>query len=510
MHDPVRYGWRRAGVLLGLGIAVLLALYWPTFVSMASIWRESDTFSHGFLVFPAVAFLVYRERFRLLALAPSPSGQGVAALAACLILWYGAHVGSVQVVTQFAVVAALCAMVLAVLGASVARALLFPMLFAFFAVPFGDVLIPTLMEFTAWFVVKAIELSGIPVLREGFMLSIPRGDFEVAKACSGIRYLIASFSLGTFYAYVTFAGWRKRVVFIVFALVLPIFANGLRAYGVVIIAHWTNMQHAVGLDHLVYGWLFFGLIMFLMFLVGGRFADEPIALTRPETEEASDQSPARLAILGTAVIAALVLPPGFASVALSAADTDLPAASLPVAVPPGWAPSPVSALDYRPAFENFDSFATASFRRDQARVTVTVHSYLSPDRELISQINVFPKQFGHKIMRELTEPLPGHPEAREVGRIDMLERGPRRSVLYWYQIDDRLTTSPLVAKFHEWWGRVLARPTRRALVTLSMPTDVVDAVPPALLDFAAANVDALSRCVAEPTAAECAPPGGLR
>ena len=104
------------------------------------------------------------------------------------------------------------------------------------------------------------------------MLSIPRGDFEVAKACSGIRYLIASVSLGTFYAYLTYQSWGRRLLFVSMAIALPILANGLRAYGIVMIAHFTNMKHAVGVDHLIYGWLFFGVLMFVLFWVGGRYA----------------------------------------------------------------------------------------------------------------------------------------------------------------------------------------------------------------------------------------------
>ncbi|MEO0975599.1 MAG: exosortase A, partial [Pseudomonadota bacterium] len=169
-------------------------------------------------------------------------------------------VGAVQVVEQFAFVLAFNAVLIAVLGLSVARQMIFPMGFLFFAVPFGEFAIPHLMEFTAWFTVAAIELTGIPVYRDGYFLTIPKGDFEIAKACSGIRYLIASFSLGTLYAYLTYNSLSRRVAFVVFSLALPIFANGLRAYGIVMLAHLSDMRIAVGVDHIIYGWLFFGVV----------------------------------------------------------------------------------------------------------------------------------------------------------------------------------------------------------------------------------------------------------
>ena len=146
------YRWPTAAMLTGVVVLVLCLIYRSTIASMIGVWMESDTFSHGFLVFPAVAWLIYRARARLAAIAPHPSIVGLFVLIGSLTLWFVAHVGAVQVAEQFAFVAALGACVWTMLGTSVVRVLAFPLLFAFFAVPFGDFIIPTLMRFTAWFV----------------------------------------------------------------------------------------------------------------------------------------------------------------------------------------------------------------------------------------------------------------------------------------------------------------------------------------------------------------------
>ncbi len=54
-----------------------------------------------------------------------------------------------------------------VLGTVVARALLMPLAFLMFAVPIGESLIPKLQDFSAWFAVKMLDLSKVPVLLEG-------------------------------------------------------------------------------------------------------------------------------------------------------------------------------------------------------------------------------------------------------------------------------------------------------------------------------------------------------
>lgn len=497
-----RYQWPAALALTGATLALLVLLYRTTLMAMVGIWLESDTFSHGFLVFPAVAFLVWRARGRLAAIQPTPSMLGFFALLMCLALWFVAHVGAVAVAEQFAFVAALAACTWALLGTSVLRAIAFAVLFAFFAVPFGDFVIPTLMRFTAWFVVGAIELSGIPVYRDGFMLSIPRGDFEVAKACSGIRYLIASLSLGTFYAYITFQSWKRRAAFVALAIAMPIAANGLRAYGIVMIAHFTNMQHAVGVDHLIYGWLFFGVLMFLMFFIGGRYAEYDNEEYSSDPRAHRPKAFGQLMLVWGAAMVAIVIVPLMSSRALAAVDEPMLAATLPKAHS-GWAYAPGTARSYLPQFADANDVKTAIYTTPGSRIGVTIHTYTGGDRELVRGGNIFNGAQGHKIIRdEPLEVLVGD-DTWTVGRIDMLERVPRRSILYWYQIGELRTASPNAAKAREWLARLSGKPTRRALITVSTMMDERNEVPADLTEFLRQHGASLAGCVSLPQSDQC-------
>ena len=115
--------------------------------------------------------------------------------------------------------------------------LAFPLLFLLFAVPFGEVFIAPLIEFTADFTVAAVQLTGIPVLRNGTRFDLPTGSWSVVEACSGVRYLISSVTLGCLYAYLTYRSTTRRALFVALSIVVPIIANGLRAYMIVMIGH---------------------------------------------------------------------------------------------------------------------------------------------------------------------------------------------------------------------------------------------------------------------------------
>jgi EpsI family protein len=186
-----------------------------------------------------------------------------------------ARLTGVLVVEQFAFVALLISAVVALVGWQVSKFLAFPLFFLFFAVPMGEDLVPVMMEFTATFTVGALKLTGIPVYRDGLWFSLPTGDWSVVEACSGVRYLIASATLGVMYAYITYQTTWKRLLFIALSFAVPVLANGLRAYMIVIIGHLSEMKLATGVDHIFYGWVFFGIVMFLLFWVGGFWQEEP-------------------------------------------------------------------------------------------------------------------------------------------------------------------------------------------------------------------------------------------
>lgn len=249
------------------------ALYGATAWSMVTIWSRSETFAHGYLIAPISCWLIWQRRAQLGAIRRSPYWPALLPLAACGALWLLAQLGQVQVVCQYAFVAMIPLTALALMGPRMALSLAFPLLFLLLAVPVGDSLIEPLMRFTANFAVGALRLSGLPVLHEGSNFTLPSGSWSVVEACSGLRYLVASVTVGVLYAQLAYTVLWKRLFFVAVATLLPILANGLRAYLIVMLGHLSDMTVAVGVDHLLYGWLFFGIVMFALLSAGARWRD---------------------------------------------------------------------------------------------------------------------------------------------------------------------------------------------------------------------------------------------
>jgi exosortase A len=259
--------------LCALYVLLVLLVYHETLWSIVAIWNRSDTYTHGYLIPPIVLWLIWRRRAELDMTPASPSFRMCLLLIPCGLVWLLAHLVDVLVIQQLALIGILIAGIWAIVGHAVMRLLTFPLGFLFLAVPMGEDLVPPMMEFTATSTVWLVQLTGIPVYREGLFFTLPSGSWSVVEACSGVRYLIASFTLGLLYAHLSYRSLIKQILFVLASLFIPILANSIRAYIIVMLGHVSGMKLATGVDHLIYGWVFFGLVMLLLFWAGSFWRD---------------------------------------------------------------------------------------------------------------------------------------------------------------------------------------------------------------------------------------------
>ncbi|WP_219118179.1 exosortase A [Janthinobacterium sp. UMAB-56] len=383
-------GQQQALALLLLAMAAVVLLYHATFWSMLDLWSRSQTFAHGYLIVPISCTLAWRQRARLAALAPRPSRQGLLLLGTLGLAWLLADAANVPVVAQYAATAMLPACVLAILGWPAVRLLAFPLAYLLFAVPFGEVFLEPLIDFTASFTVTALQWTGVPVFRDGSNFSLPTGNWSVVEACSGLRYLIAALALGALYAHVNCHSTRRRLAVMTAALLVPIFANGVRAYLIVMLGHLSDMRLAVGIDHLIYGWLFFGLVVLLLFWLAARWRELPLARAvppaQPERLNTGAASPRAVVRAGVACLLLAALWPALALASHrddSAAAPGSPAV-LAMPDPPAWRRLHAAPPAWQAPYAGAPALFAATYARqdgDGAPVGLQLHWYARQARD---------------------------------------------------------------------------------------------------------------------------------
>jgi exosortase A len=403
--------WFLASWMTAVTVLALLGIYHSTFMSMVVIWWRSQTFAHGFIIFPISLWLIWRERSEIVRLTPRPDYRALALLVLLGFAWLAARLVDVLVIEQFMLVVMIPTLVWLLLGWTVLSRLAFPLGFLLFAVPVGEALVPTLMDLTADITVKLLKITGIPVYREGRFFSIPSGDWSVVEACSGIRYLIASLTLGLLYAYLNYRSMIRRLAFIALAVGFPIIANGLRAYMIVMIGHLSDMKLAVGVDHFIYGWIFFGVIMLIMFWIGS-FWREPGRMDAEMPSHSSKISSDRVdggRFARTAVIAALVAAFWPARAAYIESLVSKTATSVDIELPKAigsW--QTVEAFtDWKPGYVGPDVTIASHYRSgaDTVGLYVMYYRYQEQGGELINSQNVLIAPSNRREWKMLEEKL---------------------------------------------------------------------------------------------------------
>ncbi len=364
--------WRAGLLACAAAVAAVLAMFAPTFAAIATIWSRSDTFAHGYLVAPISLWLVWRIKDRLAPLTPKPFWPGLLVLAACAAMWLLGDVAGISAMTQLAAVGMLVSALVTVLGIAVSRAMAFPLAFLFFMVPIGDFLLPVLMARTADVTVWVIKAIGIPVYRDGLQFVIPSGTWSVVEACSGVRYLIASFMVGSLFAYLNYRSTKRRLIFVAVSLIVPVVANWGRAVMIVMLGHYSGNTLAVGVDHLIYGWVFFGIVVMLMFAIGARWSEAEEAAPAPSADVSTQPAPTW--VNWAPVILALVAV-GLVPRAVAHRLADQGVATPVVLTAPtlqGLTPSPPT-VDYRPLFQRPSASLEQAYGSDSPAGPVTLH-----------------------------------------------------------------------------------------------------------------------------------------
>ena len=479
--------WRLPLASLLLLLLAILALHAHTVAGMVSIWARSDTYAHGFVVPVISLWLIWRIRHSLAALQPSPSWLAALMLLGAAGLWLAGDLVAVNAATQLALVLLLVLSVPTVLGWSVAWAMAFPLGFLLFAVPIGDFMLPQLMEWTADFTVMALRVSGVPVYREGLQFIIPSGSWSVVEACSGIRYMIASVTVGSLFAYLSYQSLTKRLIFVGVAILVPVVANWLRAYMIVMLGHFSGNELATGVDHLIYGWLFFGVVILAMLFVGARWADAPEPSSKPLMSIDIRGSAASRQGWATAVAAlvafAIVASPHVLERLLSLGTNTSPVVLTAPAAQAPWQNASAPPSDWVPAFQLPIATQHSGYTGPQGQAVglhLTYYRQQNYERKLVSSLNVLvtsqDDRWAQLSSGSAETVMKGQPikVASAVLRSTMgglTSDSQRLQVWRLYWVNDRFTASEAQAKIQGALSRITGQGDDGAIVVIYTPLD---------------------------------------
>ena len=265
---PPRAGARAGAVWAVALIAALAAVvYARTFVTLWGTWLTNPNYSHGYLIPPVAAFLLWLERKRFAASVSRGTPWGLAVIAFALL----GHLLSIRAgvfMTQgYSFVLLLCGIALLFFGGRATRAVWFGIGYLVFMLPMPPFLMNVVsfnLKLLAARTGSAIAAKmGIPLVRSGVTIHMPAGSLRIADPCSGLRSLIALVALGALFAYLTKGPLWKRIVLFAAAVPLAVVANIVRIAVLCAVANVWGVDAALGFFH-----DFSGLLLFLIAFAG--------------------------------------------------------------------------------------------------------------------------------------------------------------------------------------------------------------------------------------------------
>lgn len=459
----------RRGIAVAAAIAVLAAAVVVVFRdSYATIWDlwKLTTYQYAFIVVPAAAYLLYSQRAVLTAQPIAPSWPALWVLFVLAMLWQVSRATATQAVEHAVVMLAVPAIVWAALGRRVLRATAFAWLLLLTAIPVGEVMTPLLMVVTADVATGLLQLFGIAYFRSGQYISLGGGEFKVADVCSGLRYLLTGVTLALLFSYWSFRTVWARAIFVAVTAVVFILGNGIRAFIVMTVASASEMRYLAGNDHLIFGTVFFGVLLAAVLRTARRYAHKHHARSSAEeTDHPPSFSRTRSVVAAAAAIAVLMIGPAIAAyrpaAAAKSASIRLPA--LPGCSAPGeWRAS------WTPVIHGENVQQRGSYHCDGMDVHVLIVAYArqSAGNELVGSANqIVPSDWWQSGAQTTAQVALDERRGHEVQQVLLTTDTGSMLTWSWYAVDGRPTVSEYGVKLREVWSALtLDAPDSRAYV----------------------------------------------
>jgi exosortase A len=451
---------------------------------MAAIWWDSSTYNHCMLIPPIIAWLVWQRRAELGRLVPRSWLPGLVLVALGGTGWLLGYAGGISFARHAGLVVMLQGACVTLLGKHVSRGLAFPIFYALFMIPFGDEFVPAMQTVTAEIAMGLLNLSGVPALLEGVFITTPAGYFEVAEACAGVKFLIAMAALGALVANVCFRSWKRRAIFLIACGLVPVLANGVRAWGTIYVAEGTSVEFASGMDHVIYGGVFFAVVIAAIMAVAWRFFDrrigdpwfDPCAV---QAVKPAAESEKRMWRSGGLIALVAALPLLWSTLVAASGRQEAPAA-LELPQVSGWTPIETpQGRPWEPHFAGADHLRIGHYRDGAGReVTLAIAMFArqAEGRELVgfSQGAVAPES-GWAWSADAAAPAGGRAER-------LASQGDAREVVSFYRVGDILTGSKARVKLETMKVRLIGGPQRAVAVLVSANPGATGGAPRQAID----------------------------
>lgn len=264
--------WRFA---IFAAFTVILAIaFRHSLVDLVRLSMKDETYSHMPLIPLVSAYLLFNRRHRIFAEVRTGLAPGVLVAGLGLFLWLVSYLYPDTTSFKNSLFQSTLAVLIAWFGGFILlfglrtfRNGSFPLLYLLFLVPFPLFLLDWIVGFLRHASTEVASvlfmLTGVPVLRDGFLFELPGMTMLVADECCGIRSSISLFITAVLAAHFALKSPWRRALLILAVLPITIFKNALRILTLSLLAVYVDERIIHGALHRIGGIPFFVLALLI-------------------------------------------------------------------------------------------------------------------------------------------------------------------------------------------------------------------------------------------------------
>jgi exosortase D (VPLPA-CTERM-specific) len=259
--------WQAAALVL-----LTAWLYGPILARLFLQWvgpKRDPNFEHGIFVPAFALFVLWQNRHKLKSIELHPSWAGLPLIICALLMAAVGVLGAENFTSRVSLLLLLAGLIILFGGWRLFRAVLFPWAFLFLMIPIPAIIFQQItfpLQMLASKVASGLlPLLGVPVLREGNVITLAAMPLEVAEACSGIRSLLSLVTLAIIYGYLMDSRKWVQVLLAFSAVPIAVMANSFRIVGTGLLVQYWSPDKAMGFFHGFEGWLIFLVSLVMLF-----------------------------------------------------------------------------------------------------------------------------------------------------------------------------------------------------------------------------------------------------
>ena len=222
---------------------------------MESVWRSQEDYSHGYLILPLAAILLWLRWDSFPGVSQHVDWRGLVLMLLAVVTRWLAAMAYMDFIDGWSLILMILGLTWLLFGWPVLRwsapAIIFLIMMVRLPFQAESLLSWHLQNIATKLSTVILVVLGLPAVREGNTIWLGQEQLFVEEACSGMRIFVGMFALAFFWCVTAQRSWIDRIIIFAAAIPLALFVNATR---IVLIGLLLDPSNSESTNQQIHDW----------------------------------------------------------------------------------------------------------------------------------------------------------------------------------------------------------------------------------------------------------------